>query len=159
MKSFDLNILEKDPNQDGLYDFTQITYKSISGPNIYSYLVDTFDEMRIDIISNKLYRSTDYIDFLLSFNSIDNPLNIKEGDTIYYCDSEDVELFRVTPDKPKELKSSLLNTNKQTKKDTNRQSYIEGDFALPPTLLETPTESVQVKGDNIVIGVNENTSI
>lgn len=158
MKVYDLNILEKDPNQDNLYDFTQVTFKSLSGPNIYSYLVDSFDEMRIDLICNKLYQSVDYIDFILNFNSIDNPLNIKEGDIIYYCDIDDIDLFRVTPDKPKVLKYSLLNNNKQTRKDTNRQSYIEDNFALPPTLLETPTESVQIKGTDIIIGVNSDST-
>lgn len=155
---FDLNILERDPNQEDLYDLSQVTYKEISGYPLYAHVVESYEEMRIDLISEKCYQSTEYIDFLLSFNDIDNPLNIKEGDIINYIDSSYVDLFRVVSQKPKVLRKQLLNPNKQTRKDTNRQAYIEEDFSLPPTLLETPVESVQIKGNTILIGVNENTT-
>lgn len=155
---FDLNILDRDPNQEDLYDLSQVTYKEISGYPLYVHVVEPYEEMRIDLISEKCYSSTDYIDFLLSFNDIDNPLNIKQGDIINYVDSSYVDLFRVTPEKPKVLQKKLLNPNKQTRKDSNRQLYVEENFSLPPTLLEAPVESVQIKGDTILIGVNENTT-
>ena len=158
MKLFDIDILQKDPNQNDLYDFTQITFKMIDGLPIYTYVVEPFEEMRIDNISQKLYFSTEYVDFLLSFNDIDNPLNIKEGDIINYVDLNNVELFRVVPEKPKVLQKSLLNPNKQTRKDSNRQAYLEENLTLPPTLLEVPVESVQIQGNNILIGLNENSS-
>ena len=158
MKLFDIDILQKDPNQNDLYDFTQITFKMIDGLPIYTYVVEPFEEMRIDNISQKLYFSTEYVDFLLSFNDIDNPLNIKEGDIINYVDLNNVELFRVVPEKPKVLQKSLLNPNKQTRKDSNRQAYLEENLTLPPTLLEVPVESVQIQRNNILIGLNENSS-
>jgi hypothetical protein len=36
--------------------------------------------------------------------------------------------------------------------------YVEDNFSLPPTLLDAPVESVQIKGNTILIGVNENTT-
>jgi hypothetical protein len=158
MKIFDLDILERDPNQDDLYDLSQVTYKKISGYPIYVHIVEKHEEMRIDLISLKCYSSTDYIDFLLNFNDIDNPLNIKEGDIINYIDANYVDFYRVIPDKPKVLKKRLLNLNKQTRKDSNRQMYVEENFSLPPTLLDVPVESVQIKDNTILIGVNENTT-
>lgn len=154
MKVYDLDILEKDSNQDNLYNLMQITFKNVLGINIYQYTVDAFDEMRIDLICNKMYHSVDYVDFILNFNSIDNPLNIKKDDILYYVDVNDIDAFKVTPEKGVEAKNLLINTNKQTRKDTNRQSYVDDNYALPPTVLDVPVESVQVKGDDILIGVS-----
>lgn len=159
MQIFDLNILQRDPNQDELYDLSQVTYQDIVGYPVFYYLVEPADEMRIDLISQRLYESTEYIDFLLSFNSIDNPLNIKSGDLISYIDEVNIDDFRVRPEKPKVTQKALLNANKQTRKDQNRQAYVEEGFSLPPTLLETPTESVQVTNNSILIGISENTAI
>lgn len=156
---YDIDILEKDPQQEDLYDLTQPTYIQLGGFSVYYYIVEQTEEMRIDLVCNKLYNSTDYVDFLLSFNDIDNPLNIKSGDLILYVDELSIEEFRIVPEKPKVLQKLLLNANKQTKKDNNRQAYVEDNFSLPPTILETPIESVQVKGDQIVIGVTDNTSV
>ena len=158
MKIFDLDILERDPNQDELYDLSQVTYKEVSGYPLYVHIVEPHEEMRIDLISQRCYSSTEYVDFLLSFNDIDNPLNIKEGDIINYIDTDYVDFYRVTPEKPKVLQKRLLNPNKQTRKDGNRQVYVEDNFSLPPTLLDVPVESVQIKGNTILIGVNENTT-
>jgi len=156
MKIYDLDILEREKNQEDLYDLSQVTYREISGYPVYTYVVEPYEEMRIDLISQKCYSSTEYVDFLLNFNDIDNPLNIKSGDIINYVDSSFVESYRVIPDKPKALQKQLLNPNKQTRKDNSRKLYIEDNFSLPPTLLDVPVESVQVKGDTILIGVNEN---
>lgn len=159
MNFFDIDILDKDPNQSDLYDLSQITYQHLVGYPKYYYQVESYEEMRIDLICQKIYDRTDYVDFLLSFNDIDNPLNIKTGDYIWYVDESNIEYFRITPDKPKVTQKILLNANKQTRKDSNRQTYIEENFSLPPTLLDTPVESVQVRGDSILIGVTENSSI
>lgn len=159
MQIYDLDILQRDPNQSDLYDLMQITYRESSGYPLYQCIVETYEEMRIDLISLRCFNSTDYIDFLLHFNSIDNPLNIKAGDIINYIDISFVDNFKVVSEKPKTLQKKLLNPNKQTRKDTNRQNYIEENFSLPPTLLDTPIESVQIRGDSIIIGINENTSL
>lgn len=159
MNFFDIDILERDPNQNDLYDLSQVTYQEITGFPVFYYIVESYEEMRMDLISNRLYQSTEYVDFLLRFNNIDNPLNIKEGDTIAYIDEPNIEEYRVRPEKSKVTQKALLNANKQTRKDSNRQSYVEEGYSLPPTLLETPVESVQVTNDSILIGISENTAI
>lgn len=159
MEFFDIDILDRDPNQDSLYDLTQITYIRLAGFPFFYYYVEQHEEMRIDLVSQKLYGTTEYCDFLLSFNDIDNPLNIKSGDLIFYIDESNIDSFRVTPQKPNVAQKLLVNANKQTRRDTNRQSYIEENYSLPPTLLETPIESVQVRGDSILIGISENSAI
>jgi hypothetical protein len=46
----------------------------------------------------------------------------------------------------------LINSNKSTKKDKNREKFIENGFALPPTLNPIPRPAVRIDGNDIVIG-------
>lgn len=155
MKIYDIDILSRNDKQGKLYDFTQPTFKNLSVNSIYESTVEPHEEMRIDIICDRLMGSNEYVDFLLNFNDIENGLNIKSGDIIRYVDISTVDFFRVKPDDTT-LTKSLLNINKQTRKDSNRQQYLEDNFSLPPTLLDTPIESVQVKGNQVIIGSNNN---
>ena len=46
----------------------------------------------------------------------------------------------------------LLNRNKATRKDDSRNKYIEQNYSLPPTILPTPTNAVNISGPDIIIG-------
>ena len=53
--------------------------------------------MRPDSISYKLYKSVNYVDFILNLNEIDNrSLNIKEGDVILYTTRDKFESYKVS---------------------------------------------------------------
>jgi len=99
-----------------------------------------------------VYKSTDRIDFLLSFNDIDNPLNIMEKDEIFFVSYLAIDDFRLTETDVIETRSLLTNANKSTKIDQNRQKYIEDNYSLPPTFLPEPREQVRFEGDSLVIG-------
>jgi hypothetical protein len=45
-----------------------------------------------------------------------------------------------------------LNVNKSTKKDTNRQKYVDQNFNLPPTVKQVPDAPVKIENGQIVIG-------
>ena len=158
MKIFDLDnikIIEERPDkelgQTLFYDLTETTFQSRISIGYNYYDVTRDDEMRIDLICNKLYNNTDYIDILLNVNEIDNPMNIKEGDVLKYPSIDDIELFRVRKES-KSLVSQLLTKSKSPKKDESRKKYIADSFSLPPTVLPNPIEPVQQSGDNLVIG-------
>ena len=108
--------------------------------------------MRIDIICYKIYGTTEFIDILLNINKIDNPLNIKNGDFIRYPGINDIILFRVEEEAQKQTVQKLLNRNKATRKDDSRNKYIEQNYSLPPTILPTPTNAVNISGPDIIIG-------
>ena len=152
MKIYSLNKLIRDPNQGNLYSFFDPTFKIINGYQLYEHIVTPEQEMRIDLISQALYKDVDHCDFLLNFNDIDNPLNIMQGDTLLYADISTIPEFHLTITDNTNARATLLNANKSTRIDNNRKKYIEQNYSLPPTFLETPQKAVRIENDQIVIG-------
>ena len=151
MKMWDLDKLVRDENQDDLYDLFAQTYKSQPDYQFEEYIVGVEEEMRIDLISQKLYGNVDQVPFLLHFNQITNPLNIKANDVIRYCNLDVLSEFQESPE-GKLLAPKIVGTNKSTRKDPNRQKFVENDFALPPNLLDAPQSSINIVGNKLVIG-------
>lgn len=151
MDLHNLNVLKRNSNT-GLYDLNKTTYKYVPNIATYTYIVEKHEEMRIDLVSNSIYQTTQYVDFLLDYNNIDNPLNIKEGDEIKYVDAQFIVQFQVSDDSAVEVRNKLLNPNKGKRVDTNRINYIEQSFSLPPTINDEPVDQVKIEGDNIIIG-------
>ena len=152
MDIYDLNNLKKDTS--GNYDLVQLTFKSRIDVTLYNYQVQPGEEMRMDLVSESIYGSNNYIDILMHINNIDNPLNIKEGVFLKYPSSKDVELYRITEEKPSTVQNKIINANKSTRKDSNRDKYIKQGYSLPPVVLEKPTDPVRIEGNNIIIGGN-----
>ena len=152
MTLFDLDSLSRDPRQDNLYNFFDSTFRLTNGYQQEPYIVGLEEQMRIDIISNITYKNIDHVDFLCSLNDVDNPLNVKQGDVIYYTSFGAVDAFRIRFQEQTETRNALVNANKSTKVDKNRQKYIEDNYSLPPTLLPTPKAPVRIEGNDIVIG-------
>jgi hypothetical protein len=151
MDIYDINQLVIDSNT-GLYDLTRSTYQYIPNITTFTYVVEQHEEMRIDLVCNSIYGSTDYVDFLLNYNSIDNPLNVKSGDSILYIDAQYISQFRVSIAPANNVQNILLNPAKVQRVDSNRSGYIEQSFSLPPTINDDPVDQVKVDGNNIVIG-------
>ena len=152
MKIYDLDKLVTDDNQDGLYNMFDPTFRFAEGYPTTEYVVPLDREMRIDLICLDIYGDVNNIDFLIKFNSIDNPLNVMVGDSIRYVDFEAIDQFRTSVVDNKNSRKTLLNVNKTTKKDENRKKYIEDSYSVPPTYQEVPQPSVQIKDNQIVIG-------
>jgi hypothetical protein len=151
MKIFDLDILDRDT--DNLYDFNKRTHNWEISTTRSRYVVQKSDEMRLDQICFNIYGSTEYIGFLMNYNNIDNPLNIKEGDEVLYVSEELIDLYKLQDSQS--ISSIEVNLpNRTTRKDKSRQSYLENSGQLPPTVLNRPTPSVTLNGNNIVIGRN-----
>lgn len=152
MVLYDINRLVRDIRQDNLYDLFEPTFKSRNGFQMQTYLVTKSDEMRIDVIANEIYGTPNEADVLLSINGIDNPLNIKEGDTIMYVNYDTLQEYRVETIDNKEASNKLLNANKSTRKDPNRKNYVESGLVLTPTVQEVPQPPVRIENTQIVIG-------
>lgn len=147
----DLDGLSRDENQENLYNLFSVTFQSVN-IGVKYVIVDKFEEMRIDQVAKRIYSSTRNIDFLLNINSIDNPLNIMEGDIIVYVDESQIDLFKSVIIEDKEVKNQLVNISKVRRTDGNRTKYVENNYQLAPTYLETPTNSVKIEGNKIIIG-------
>lgn len=124
------------------------------------YEVQEDEEMRMDLVMKSMY-SYDYsiedMDVILFINGIDNPLNIKRGDFIYYPSSyEQLESYRgELSDKSKsgeDVRKALSSPNKATKVDPNRKKFLDNGYYLPPVVTDSEKAPIRLEGDKIVIG-------
>ena len=150
MKIYDIENIKK--NDKGIYDLTQLTFKYRNDVQLFTYTVQQGEEMRIDLVSESIYGSVEYVDLIMSINYIDNPLNIKEGVILLYPDPSKIDLFRIVEEKKQNVQNKIVNTNKTTRKDKNRENYLTQGYSLPPVVLEKPVDPVRIEGSNIVIG-------
>ena len=129
---------------DPLYDLFQPTFQMMKNYSVIDSTVSPENEMRIDLVSNSIYSTTEYLDFILSFNDIDNPLNIMAGDTILYTDAQNIDNFRVKASQNVDARNTLLNANKINKIDPNRQDFVDQNYSLPPTFNEVPQPAITI---------------
>ena len=155
MDFYDLKNLKKDIAQDNLYNFFDATFQYFIGLTLYQYVVNPWEEMRIDAICNKIYSGTDYCDFLLDLNGIDNPLNIMSNDVLLYVPIDYVNYFHIDETTAKALRNTYLNAAKISQQDQNRTAYVGNDLSLPPTFLQIPASSVNIVGNQISLGGNK----
>lgn len=152
MKFYNLDRLIRDSKQDNLYNLYDPTFKLVFGINLRQFVVGPEQVMRMDLVCNEIYKSVNQLDFLCDLNNIDNPLNIMEGDIILYPTIEAINEYRITIVDNNDARAKLLNANKSSKKDNNRQKYVEQNFALPPTVKQIPEAPVKIENGQIVIG-------
>lgn len=154
MEFYSINNLKRDVAQNNLFNFFDATFQYLKDITLYTYVVQTFQEMRIDLVCNEIYKDTKYCDFLLNLNGIDNPLNIMYNDNILYVDQEQIRFFNLDESTAKSLRNTYLNVNKVAQQDPNRAAYIQNNYSLPPTFLDVPTSSVQIVDGKIFLGGN-----
>ena len=154
MEITDLDSLTREPLQNNLYDLFIKTYNEDSAGSapFSTYRVKEHQTMRIDDICNDIYGNVDNVDFLLNYNNIDNPLNIKSGDTIRYVPLEILDSFRSEEPSQVAAKKRFTNPSKATQKDPTRKDFLEQGFSLPPNFLEEPQASVRMDGNTLTIG-------
>jgi len=146
----DISILRRNVKNSNLYDLTKVTFKYVNEEIIAAtYKVPKHQEMRIDLICDSLYGNTDYIDFLLNFNNISNPLNIKEGLLLRYLSESDIPPFYVNQEKPENIQNKISSAGRATQTDPARQEFNERNLALPPNIMSKPTQQVVVEGRNV----------
>ncbi len=153
MKLYDISSLRIDTKYQGdiyIYDLVEPTFVLRELPK-YEYKVKKEEEMRIDLVSFSIYNTVDYADFILNLNDIDNPLNIKEGDTLYYLPIGELDTFKISPKSDTENRKALLSPNKSNLKDSNRQKFIEDNYQLPPSFTETTQSPITVGNGRITI--------
>lgn len=93
--SFDKKTLKRENN---LYDIFEKNIQYSREVPLYKYIVPKEYEMRLDLVSKKLYGSSDYTEELGIINEIINPYSIKENQDIYYCKLEDMSSLYVQDD-------------------------------------------------------------
>lgn len=146
---YDLEILLRENDE---YNLDQRTFNSSVSVPFNRYFVDRSEEMRIDLICRSIYGNIDNIGFLMYYNNIDNPLNIKAGDIINYPSEDLIGLFKIAADE-RTSKEFLNGLNRGNKVDPNRTEY--NNIENNPTFNSRPVEQVIDRNGVIVIGNRE----
>lgn len=154
MNLYEINKLKRDPKQDNLYNMFQVTYSDFLDSSSPFRTFEVMDEnyMRLDLVSQQIYNSDNFIDILCHVNSIDNPLNILGGDSLIYPNQGLIGSFKTDDIYIESTPGLLLNAEKTTEIDENRKRYVESNYNLIPTANPVPKEPVKIVDDYIVIG-------
>ena len=107
MKSYSLENIKRDKNQDSLYDIFSKTVVDQKINRLQNTVIDGEDG-RLDKVSLRLYGSTNYVEELMIINNIINPFSIKVGDVIFYVETKNVEYLRQI-EKSKEVSEKVFN--------------------------------------------------
>jgi hypothetical protein len=159
----------KDGNGEEIVDFIQkdvVVSTEGYNPTVIDYfIVGADDEMRIDVITQKMYGYLDNVEAVLKFNEITNPFAIEEGDFLYTFDvpsmirnlrpgnpvnndREDIRDQYITPEKKSNVDPALRDFDKR---NTPRKG---NQVALPPNYAAFGDTELQVRNGKIVFGPN-----
>lgn len=131
------------------------------------YLVNSNTAMRIDLVSKDMYGlATDYIERILKFNGIGNPLSIDEGDImVIYEPFSLIQNLRQTSDAKSlsdEVRRQYITPEKKSKVDPNLQSFDKRNKSpktaestnLPPNYADFGDQEIEIRGGKIFFGPN-----
>lgn len=132
----------RDAKQNNLYDLINPLVIRRDDLEYYSHYVTAEEEMRPDLICYNLYGRFDYVDEFLTWNNILNPWSIKQGQLVYYLNEDDIASFQFKSSdyKKNDVAETLVNPNKDSKKDPNR----EQGTGLTPTIKPSGIKEVEV---------------
>lgn|SRR5574344_121962 len=135
---------------------TNIVCNNLEKMSFNEYVVQESDVMRIDKIVMNMYEDDLYlkdIDIILKINNIDNPLDIVNGDVLYYPPVDVLDVFRISNDNVIDVDDIIKQTigvpDKSSKIDPNRKKFIENNYSIPPTLMKDSEEPIKIN-DGIV---------
>ena len=151
MEINDISRLTRDINQNNLYDLFIKTYQENPAVPFGSYTVKDEETMRIDLICQKIYSTTEHIDFLLNYNSIDNPLNIMEGDVLICPVSDAITSYRLDEVGKSTTPIEINSAEKSSYVDENRKKFVSQNYNITPTSVTEPQDPVKFIEDKIVI--------
>lgn len=141
-------------NKSGLFNITQSVFTFQKGIPYFAHYVESFEEMRMDLVSNRLYQTTEHTAFLCRLNNIINPLNIKEGTLLIWVEEQNIQTHTPPDDTfVEEVKQTLINLNKKRRVDSKREEYNklkDSDISLPPVFNEIEVENITISNDGII---------
>ena len=140
----------RDIKQGNLVDITDPLIKWDDTLNYFPYIISREEAMRMDMVCFNIYGNFNYIDELYQINNIICPWSIVEGQTIYFLDEDDLQTLQLQAKADDQaVVVQLINPNKDTKKDPNR----DAGTGLPPTIKPAGLKDVTVDFNNKTIKI------
>ena len=152
-------IIEKLGNQ--MTDLISSTFKfpSRARESAGAILVNEFEQMRPDLIANRIYGTTALWDVLLKYNGVSNPFSVNTGDILLGPSSAFLESTYVNP-------VNILDRNQKAegtfspildplgKKDKDRLDNLKkkAGVILPPNVNKPGDKNVKIKDGRVIFG-------
>lgn len=153
MRIYTLENAELQSDKDGnpLMNITEQIVLTNDALKKYPYFVSKSEEMRPDLVVQGMYGNTDYIDEIMTINNIVDSWSLTEGTLIWYCDENDLNNIRKSPqtETTKNIISKLVDPNSERKIDYNRET---GD-GVSPSIKPTNLKQISVDPVNNTIKV------
>jgi len=117
--SFDINTIKL---KDKLFNIFQKNIQHSTNIQLYKYIVPREYEMRLDLISNRIYGSSNYVEELMVINNIISPYSVKENQEIYYCSANNLDYLYVKDDiEDDDIRENIIQASQPNKKrETNK---------------------------------------
>lgn len=162
----------KDSAGNQYIDFLQrditVNDPSIMPRGINYFLVTDETAMRIDLISKRMYGNMDFIERILKFNDICNPLAINTGDLLVVFDPisinrnmrdvnnlkekiMDIRKQYISPEKGSKVDPRLKEFDKRNKKPA--ETTVK-ENTLPPNYAEFGDQEIQLRNGKLYFGPN-----
>jgi hypothetical protein len=150
------------PNGDTLIDLISSTFDFNKAPNRIDgfVLVNEFEAMRPDLISNRLYGKTEYYEALLKYNAVSNPFSIAPGQILITPQFKALDDMIVPPrnivEKGKERTTSGEDKLIAAKsvKDKKRLEALKNKTKeiVPPNVNTQGNKNVKVRDGKVIFG-------
>lgn len=125
--------------------------------------VNEFENMRPDLVSERIYGTVSKWDLLLKTNGISNPFSIKAGDLLMGMSEGELNSSYVNPLEIREREQRDPNeinpiVNPKTQKDKNRldnlKKKVKSGAILPPNVNPAGVNNIESIDGRIVFGAN-----
>jgi hypothetical protein len=154
----DLRRVQRDENQNNLYDLFIQSHRADSTITIRYYIVDQRYQMRLDRFVSDIYGDIRNLGLIMKINNILNPFSLKTDDIIYYIDPETVKnLEYIDPKILDQQLDQLVNSLKNRSGNLARNQYLKDrnqPIGLPPTVKPATTSKSIIDNGKIVLAPN-----
>lgn len=143
MKTYTLETIKRNKNQDGLFDIFTDTVVDYAIHLITDYIRE--DETgRLDLVSLRLYGNKKYMEELMTINNILNSFTIEFGDEFKYVEHNNITLFNKI-DEDEDKSTIEIIKNKNTRKDLTR------NVGVTPTTKPVDFEHIIIENETITL--------
>jgi len=150
------------PNGDKIIDLVSSTFDFNKAPSRVDgfVLVNDFEAMRPDLISNRLYGKTEYYESLLKYNAVSNPFSIFPGQILITPQFKALDDMIVPPadivekGKPKTTSNEDKLIAAKTVKDKKRLDSLKNKTKeiVPPNVNTQGNKNVKVRDGKVIFG-------
>lgn len=153
-------------NGETVMDLISSTFKfNKNGASLGPVLVKPEEEMRPDLLANRIYSNQERWDLLLKFNGVSNPFSLKSGDVLLAPSDNSIRQMTKSPTIVPEkgtlpnIKNEEKMVKAKTKKDQKRLDSLKRKISeiTPPNVNLTGESNIKIVNGKVIFGSNIST--